>query len=291
MERSDRQALLSLPAVLVAAAALGLAGSQGGVAVARAPVFAAAIGVAFLMQWIAFVPAYLAKSERFFDLTGSMTYLVVTALAVALSPPRDARSFLLLGLVAVWGIRLGSFLFRRVRRSGKDARFDKIKRSFPRFLQTWTLQGLWVSFTLAAALAAITASVRRPLGLVTWIGLAVWLVGFGIEAVADAQKSRFRSNPANRGRFIGSGLWAWSRHPNYFGEIVLWTGIALIATPVLRGWQWVSWISPVFVALLLTRISGIPMLEKRGDEKWGGQEDYEAYKRRTSILVPWPPRR
>ena len=120
------------------------------------------------------------------------------------------------------------------------------------------------------------------------VGGLTWAIGFGIEVVADRQKSVFREEPANAGRFISSGLWAWSRHPNYFGEIVLWIGVAVICLPVLRGWQWVTLISPFFVTLLLTRVSGVPMLEKRADEKWGGQEDYEAYKERTPVLIPRP---
>ena len=109
--------------------------------------------------------------------------------------------------------------------------------------------------------------------------------------MADLQKSRFRADPANRGRFISTGVWAWSRHPNYFGEIVIWVGVFVIAAPVLRGWQWVGILSPVFVTLLLTRVSGIPLLEKRADRQWGGRPEYEAYKARTSVLVPRPPRR
>jgi steroid 5-alpha reductase family enzyme len=205
---------------------------------------------------------------------------------VLLSPVVDGRSILLLALVAIWAARLGIFLFRRIRKAGKDARFDEIKPSFMRFLSTWTLQGLWITFTLAAALAAITTTTRKDLGLLALIGFLIWAFGFAVEAIADAQKNRFRANPNNKGRFIHSGLWAWSRHPNYFGEIVLWVGVAVIALPVLRSWQWVTLISPVFVALLLTRISGVPILEKRADEKWGGQEDYEAYKERTPALIP-----
>jgi len=291
MNKAERMAVVSIPVVLVVASAVGWAGSRGGSTILGFPVFAALYGMAFLIQWLVFVPSFLLRTERFFDLTGALTYASVTAVAAALSSPVDGRSVLLLVLVVVWAMRLGTYLFRRVLRSGKDARFDEIKRSFPRLLLTWTLQGLWVSLTLGAALAAITTSMRQPLGVPSFVGLALWLVGFGIEALADAQKKRFRSDEANRRRFIRSGLWKWSRHPNYFGEILLWIGIAVIATPVLRDWQWATIISPIFVILLLTRVSGIPMLEKRADAKWGGQDDYELYKRRTSILIPWPPRR
>jgi steroid 5-alpha reductase family enzyme len=207
---------------------------------------------------------------------------------VLVGPVVDGRTILLAVLVVIWAARLSSFLFRRIHKAGKDVRFDEMKPSFFRFLNAWTLQGLWVAFTLSAALAAITTTTRKPLGLFAAIGFLVWVFGFAIEVVADAQKSRFRAVPQNKGRFIHTGLWARSRHPNYFGEIVLWIGVAIIALPILRGWQWVTLISPVFVTVLLTRISGVPMLEKRADEKWGGQEDYEAYKERTPVLIPRP---
>jgi steroid 5-alpha reductase family enzyme len=230
--------------------------------------------------------AYLLQTERFYDLTGSLTYITVTLLGVLLSPLRDMRSYLLLGLVVIWAARLGTFLVRRIRKAGKDARFDEMKPSFVRFLNAWTLQGLWVTFTVSAALAAITTYLRKPIDLFAGIGFLIWVIGFAIEATADAQKNRFRADPQNKGNFIQSGLWERSRHPNYFGEIVLWIGVAVICLPVLRGWQWLTLISPVFVTLLLTRISGVPMLEARADEKWGGQEDYEAYKKRTPVLIP-----
>ncbi len=180
-------------------------------------------------------------------------------------------------------------MFRRIQKSGKDERFDEIKPSFFRFLNAWTIQGLWVTFTASAALAAITTTVRKDLGWFALVGLLVWVFGFVFEVVADAQKSRFKADPANQGRFISTGLWAWSRHPNYFGEIMLWIGVAIIALPVLRGWQWVTMISPIFVTVLLTQVSGVPMLEKRADETWGGQEDYENYKQNTPVLIPRPP--
>jgi steroid 5-alpha reductase family enzyme len=289
MNEENRRALLALPVVILVAIGLAWAGSQRSASAFGVPIFALAVGLAFLIQWLVFIPSYVFQTERFYDLTGSFTYITVTLTAVLLSPITDGRSLLLLALVVIWAGRLGTFLFRRVLKAGKDARFDELKVSFLRFLNTWTLQGLWVSFTLAAALAAITGSTRRPLGLFALVGFLVWAMGFAIEVVADAQKSRFRSVPENKGKFIHTGLWAWSRHPNYFGEIVLWIGVAIITLPVLRGWQWVTLISPVFVTLLITRVSGIPILEKRADEKWGGQADYEAYKASTPVLIPRPP--
>ena len=288
MKKADRNALVAFPIVVLIGAGVAVAGSQGGATAGGMPVFALAVALAFLIQWLAFIPAYLLQNEGFFDLTGSLTYISVTIVAVLLGPTIDGRSGLLLALIVIWAARLGSYLFRRIRKAGKDARFDEIKPSFIRFLNTWTLQGLWVSLTLAAALAAITTNVRKDLGVVALAGLLIWIAGFAIEATADVQKSRFGANPANKGTFIHSGLWAWSRHPNYFGEIVLWIGVAVIALPVLQGWQYVTLISPVFVILLLTRVSGVPLLEKRADEKWGGQDDYEAYKARTPVLVPLP---
>ena len=288
MKESDRNALFALPIVILIGVGLALAGSQGGASAFGIAIFALAVGLAFVIQWLAFIPAFVQQSEKFYDLTGSFTYITVTLLAVILSPEVDGRSILLLVLVVIWAGRLGTFLFRRIQKAGKDERFDEIKPSFFRFLLTWTVQGLWVSFTLAAAMAAITTTTRRDLGWVALIGGLVWLFGFGMEVIADMQKSRFRADPANKGRFINTGLWAWSRHPNYFGEITLWIGVVIIALPVLRGWQWVTLISPIFVFILITRVSGLPMLEKRADEKWGGQEDYEAYKKRTPVLIPWP---
>ncbi len=290
MQKEDRNALIALPAILLAAIGVAWAGSQGGATVLGFPIFALGVAAAFLVQWLAFIPAYVLQTERFYDLTGSITYISVTLGAVLLSPMVDNRSALLLAPVLIWATRLGTFLFNRIMKAGKDERFDELKPSFLRFFNTWTLQGLWVTFTLSAALAGITTTTRRGLGALALVGFLVWAFGFGFELLADAQKSAFRADPENKGRFIHTGLWAWSRHPNYFGEIVLWIGVAIIALPVLRGWQWVTLISPVFVTLLLTRVSGVPILEKKADERWGGQDDYEAYKARTSVLIPRPPR-
>jgi steroid 5-alpha reductase family enzyme len=289
--KAKRGSAIAVVVATLVGLAVAVAGSQGGATFSGIPVFLLVAALAFVIQWVAFVPAYLRQTERFFDITGSVTFISVTAVAVLLSPAPDARSFVLLAAVSIWAIRLGSYLVRRIHAAGKDDRFDAIKPDAVRFLSVWTIQALWVTLTVGAALAAISTATRAPLDLVSVIGIAIWMIGIAIEAVADLQKSRFRADPANRGTFIRSGLWAWSRHPNYFGEIVLWAGLALVAFPVLAGWQYVTLISPLFVALLLTRVSGIPMLEAKADAKWGGQADYEAYKSGTPVLVPMPPRK
>jgi steroid 5-alpha reductase family enzyme len=286
MKTTDRNALIAFPILILVGVLMAWAGSQGGATLAGLPVFALAVGLAFLIQWLAFLPAYWLQTEKFFDLTGSLTYLSVTVLAVVFSQAFDGRSLLLVALVVIWAIRLGSFLFGRIKKAGKDDRFDELKPSFIRFLNVWTIQGLWVTFTLAAALVAITTGIRKDLDLFALVGFLVWAGGFAIEVIADTQKSRFSANLENKGKFIQTGLWARSRHPNYFGEIMLWVGVAIIALPVLQGWQWVALISPVFVTLLLTRVSGVPLLEAKADQKWGGQADYEAYKKNTPVLVP-----
>jgi steroid 5-alpha reductase family enzyme len=286
MKEAERKSLVVFIALIIIGALFAWAGSQNGGSVAGIPVFALLVGLVFAIQWLVFIPAYKFQTEKYFDLTGSLTYISVTILAVIFTPNADARSILLAVLVIIWAVRLGSFLFGRIHKAGKDDRFDEIKPLFFRFLNVWTIQALWVTFTASAALIAITASTRKEMDCYSVIGALLWLFGFIFEVAADTQKSRFNADPANKGKFIQTGLWARSRHPNYFGEIVLWIGIAVIAIPVLQGWQWIAMISPIFVILLLTRVSGIPLLEKKADKKWGGQEDYEAYKKKTPVLIP-----
>lgn len=286
MKTTDRNSFITFPILVLIGCLVALAGSQGGASIAGIPLFALSVGLIFLIQWIAFIPAYLLQTEKFFDLTGSITYISVIMIAVAFGNAVDVRTILLATLVVVWAIRLGTFLFRRIHKAGKDDRFDGIKPSFIRFLNVWTIQALWVTFTMAAALVAITTTARKGFDVFAVVGFLIWVVGFTIEVVADAQKSRFSANPDNKGKFIQTGLWSRSRHPNYLGEIMLWIGVAVIAAPVFQDWQWIALISPVFVTFLLTRVSGVPLLEQKADKKWGGQKDYESYKKKTPVLIP-----
>jgi steroid 5-alpha reductase family enzyme len=290
MDEHTRRSIIGTTAAVVIGALVALAGSSGSTRVGSLSVFAVCGLIAYAINWLVFIPSNAAKTEKYYDLTGSLTYLTITLVALLLSDDLDARAWIVAVMVGVWAVRLGTFLFRRISRDGRDGRFDQIKTDPLRFLMTWTIQGLWVLLTAAAALAIITSSERQALGWVGIAGISVWLAGFAIEVVADRQKSAFRNDPANSGRFINTGLWAWSRHPNYFGEITLWAGIAIMALPLLSGWRWVVLISPLFVYLLITRVSGVPMLEARADKRWGGEPEYEAYKRSTPVLMLRPPR-
>ncbi|GAB4480402.1 MAG: DUF1295 domain-containing protein [Anaerolineales bacterium] len=287
MTKAERSSWLVFFIVVLIGVLVALAGSQSGSQVAGVPLFALLVGAAFLIQWLVFVPSFVMQTEKFYDLTGSLTYTLLVVAALIFSPNLDARSLVLGLMVIVWALRLGTFLFSRIQQAGKDDRFDELKPSFIRFLNAWTIQALWVTFTAAAALVAITGLKRVPLDGFFVAGALVWLLGFGVEVLADAQKARFRADPQNREKFIQGGLWSLSRHPNYFGEITLWLGVALMALPVLQGWQLFALISPLFVILLLTRVSGIPLLEAKADKKWGGQPAYEAYKKNTPVIIPW----
>lgn len=283
--------LITLLVILILGLGVSYAGSDGGSVFVGVPVFLICGVLAFVVNWMAFIPANMAKTEKYYDLIGSTTYLSIVATAVVLTPELSVRGQLAAMMVAVWALRLGSFLFKRISQDGHDDRFDDIKINPSRFFIAWSIQALWALLTAACALAIITSGEQKPIELIGYIGLFVWGIGFLLEIIADSQKRAFKRNINNKGRFIDVGLWAWSRHPNYFGEMMLWTGMAIFAIPVLNGLQWVTLISPVFVILLLTKVSGIPLLAKKGLERWGNEPEYQAYLENTSILVPMPPKK
>ena len=242
------------------------------------------------IQWLAWIPASLAKSERYYDLTGGLTYLTVvgfTLWAGSQSESPSARELIVSLLVVIWALRLSSFLYLRIHRTGKDGRFDRLKTSPIRFLVPWTIQGLWVFLTMIVVIVINSQAESAPeLGIWDAIGLLMWLLGFSIEVIADNQKSAFNANSDNQGKWIDSGLWSYSRHPNYLGEIMLWTGIACFGISCFSGMERLAWISPIFIYLLLTKISGVPILDRRGLEKWGDQPEYHKYREETPTLLP-----
>ena len=279
---------VTIPATIVSiliGLLIALAGSEGSVNFNGVALFAICASISYVLHWIIFIPSFIYQTEHYFDLTGSISYLTGIGVAFYLNPSVDPRDLIIGAMIVIWAVRLGTFLFMRVKQDGKDGRFTVMKTQFHWFLMTWTIGGLWVFLTMAAGLAAITSNVTAPIGIMTYIGIALWIFGFSIEVIADKQKRIFKKQPNKEKEFITSGLWAWSRHPNYFGEITLWFGLTLIALPVLSGWQLVTLISPIFVYILLTRISGVTMLEARGMKKWGDDPEYLSYIKDTPKLM------
>ena len=242
------------------------------------------------VQWIAWIPASIAKTERFYDLTGGLTYLIVVGFSLwagSQSEGPSLRELIVSLLVVIWALRLSSFLYFRIHRTGKDGRFDQLKTSPIRFLVPWTIQGLWVFLTMIVVIVINSQADSAPaLGIWDAVGLSIWLLGFGIEVVADNQKTAFNTEPNNQGKWIDSGLWSYSRHPNYLGEILLWTGIACFGISCFTGLERFAWISPIFIYLLLTKLSGIPILDRRALEKWGDDVEYQKYRENTPALLP-----
>ena len=242
------------------------------------------------MQWAAWIPASMMKTERFYDLTGGLTYLTVLGFSLwagSQYEPPSPREFIVSLLVVVWSLRLSSFLYFRIHRTGKDGRFDQLKTSPIRFLVPWTLQGLWVFLTMIVVIVINSqADSASQLGIWDGIGLSIWILGFGIETIADNQKTVFNKESNNQGKWIDSGLWSYTRHPNYLGEILLWIGIAFFGISCFTGLERVAWISPIFTYILLTKISGIPILNKRALEKWGDNPEYQKYRDNTPALFP-----
>ena len=288
---STKVAAIAIVISLIISTLLINAGSQGSIMVNGWPLFAICAPIGFLLHWTFFIPSYILKTDHYFDLIGSTSYVATAITAAMLSPSLDMRGLIICSMVIIWATRLGLFLFTRIKKDGKDVRLDVIKTKFIRFLNLWTLGGLWVLVTMGAGLAAITSKTSLDIGVIGYIGIGLWIFGFIIEVMADSQKRQFRKDPGNKGRFITTGVWAWSQHPNYFGEITLWLGLALFTYPVLSGWQLVTLISPIFVYLLLTRLSGIPTLDRLAKEKWGSDSDYIAYVEATSKLMLAPPKK
>ena len=249
-----------------------------------------AVLIAFLIQWVAFIPAYFFQTEKFYDLTGSLTY-IFTVSYVSLKSYSASNlnigSIVLALFIILWAIRLGSFLFMRIHKTGEDKRFKFIKPSPTRFFMTWTLQGMWVSLCSMCALTAIASNNGVVQNGLFFVGMLVFIGGLIIEMIADAQKSNFRKNPENKDQFIRHGLWSYSRHPNYFGEITLWLGISIMSLSSLSSWQYITLISPIFTYLLLVYVSGVRILEISGKEKWGHLESYKEYIRTTPSLFPF----
>jgi len=245
-------------------------------------IFAIDMGI----QWTAWGVASFFQTEKFYDITGSATFIALSYLSQKWSN-NTTRQVVQSNMVTSWACRLGLYLFVRILKDGKDKRFDNVRNNPARFFSFWTIQGVWVFVTLLPTLMLNNSSREKPIGTRDYVGWSLYAIGMIFEVIADYQKTAFKNDPNNKDKFITSGLWSISRHPNYFGEILLWYGLFLSASSVFKDWQFLSVLSPMFVHFLITKISGIPLLEKAGMKKWGHLTEYQNYLKNTASLVPF----
>ena len=291
MNHNIKEYCISLICLLIAFL-VSLASSQNGVSYNNYPISIICMALSFIIHWLVFIPSYFYKTEKFYDITGTVAYLsILLTTAYLINLVNDEgillRSIISIIFVMIWAIRLGIFLFKRVIKVGEDKRFEHAKKSFSKFLMFFNISALWVFLTIVNVLTMIINNSDSVTDLFFIIGFKIVIIGFIIEVVADMQKRKFRTNISNKGQFISSGLWSISRHPNYFGEMMIWVGISFVSIPILIGWQFITLISPIFVIFLLTKVSGINLLEASANDKWGADKNYQDYKDKTSVLIPF----
>lgn len=237
-----------------------------------------------------FVIAYCLRSDKLTDFAYALSFIAVAASTFIFNDEHSTLLRLLITLVVIWALRLGTFLVIRIRKAGKDTRFDGIREDFLKFLKFWVGQGL-VAWVLLLPLLFVAGTAGQTSSL-TYVGVAIWLLGLTIETTADLQKYRFAQNPANKDKWIDSGLWHYSLHPNYFGEMVIWVGFYLATFAALDTPQrLIGLISPLTIILILRFVTGVPPLEKLGQQRWGNNPKYQARLARTNLLLPFWPRR
>lgn len=255
-----------------------------------AHMIALAVMVVFVYMTLVFILALLKKNNGIVDVAWGPGFILVNSVIFALHGSGQARQWLCLALVWIWGGRLALHIYRRNRGREEDFRYAAWRRSWGKhfvmrsFGQIFMLQGLLL-LLISAPLLLIVGQAQPPLHLLDGLGLLIWLAGFLFETIGDRQLAAFIRDPANRGRIMTGGLWAFSRHPNYFGEAALWWGMGILALSAPNGW--LGLVGPLVITILLLFVSGVPLLEK----KYKGRPDFEAYKKQTSIFFPWFPRR
>lgn len=234
---------------------------------------------------LAFAWAWFRQSDLVTDLSYSLSFAAGVAFLLLQDGNPGWIKLLYGGAVLLWAIRLGGYLFIRIQAMGHDSRFDDLRPSLKSLGGFFTLQTASI-FLLFLPIGFMLRN--NPSYATNWyfVGLGIWFIGLVLESVADYQKFTFKQKQENRNRFIASGLWKYVRHPNYTGEILVWTGLTLAAAPYLVGWQWVALISPIWIFILLRYISGVPLLENRARKKYGHLDAYQSYLDSSWLLFP-----
>ncbi|MFC1700401.1 DUF1295 domain-containing protein [Patescibacteria group bacterium] len=235
-----------------------------------------------------FLLASAFKTDKFTDFTYGFTFIVVMLTLLFKSGTFYLYQILVTLMVVFWGLRLATYLLVRILRIKKDSRFDNKRENFLKFLQFWFFQAVSIWIILLPSIFLLSKKIDSSIDLVMLLGIGFWAAGLLIETISDWQKYNFRNDLENKNKWIQTGLWKYSRHPNYFGEMLVWWGIFIFAIPFMEGISFLNILSPIYITFILLFVSGIPLLEKSYDSKFGSDKKYQEYKRKTSILIPLP---
>ncbi len=254
-------------------------------------IFISTLLISFLIQIIFFTLAAVFKTDKVTDLSYGLTFILIALYVYLTGDTHHTYQTAVMIMVVLWGIRLASYLFIRILKIKRDKRFDGIRENIGKFAKFWTFQAVAVWVIMLPSIFLLSLKVNRESYWLMYAGILIWLAGLGIETVADWQKFKFKNDPKNKGVWIQEGIWKYSRHPNYFGEMTLWWGIFIFSIPFQSGLSWLTITGPFFITLILLFVSGIPPLEKKYDERYKYNESYQEYKKRTSLLIPFPPKK
>lgn len=241
--------------------------------------------ISLLIQVFFFIIATINKTDKVTDLSYGLTFIFI-ALISFIGSGQELFHWLLFAMIVIWGIRLSSYLFIRIMKIKVDERFNKIRNSFVEFGKFWLLQA--ISVWIITLPAAVSFSQSSSLNMWSMLGAIIWLTGLIIETSADIQKFQYKNNPKNKNRWTDAGLWKYSRHPNYFGEMLCWWGVFLFCLPTFNNYQFLTIVGPMFITFLLLFVSGVPPLEKRYLSKFGDNQDFQEYLKNTNLLIPLP---
>ncbi len=249
-----------------------------------------ALLISFGIQIFFFLFAATFKTDKFTDLAYGISFVIIALYFLFTNNTYFPTQIAIAAAVTIWSLRLATYLFIRILKIKKDSRFDERRENLLEFAKFWLLQAISTWVIMLPTIVILSSNKSNLVAQTLITGALIWAFGFTIETIADWQKFRFKNKPENKNQWIQSGLWKYSRHPNYFGEILCWWGIFIMALPYLQGIELLTVVSPLYITILLLFISGIPPLEKKHDEKYGGREDYQQYKEKTSVLIPLPPK-
>ncbi len=238
-------------------------------------------GISIAVNIFFFIFAAKFKTDKVTDLSYGLSFIAVILATLLVSGNFTLVNIVVSSMICLWAIRLAGFLFMRINKMKRDKRFDGIRENFWSFLKFWVLQALSVGIIILPAVLIIPKN-ENSLTVLSFIGLGLWIFGLVLEAVADQQKFNFKNKPENEGRFITTGVWKYSRHPNYLGEIMCWWGVFIFCISFLSGVELLSTISPLYITLLLLFVTGIPTIEN----KYRDNDEYKRYAEKTGVLLP-----